>query len=109
MFVDTLIKLLLVHFLCDYPLQGDFLARAKNPNTPVPGVPWWQAMGAHCAIHGGGVYLVTGSVLFACAELFLHFFVDVKKCSCRLSYNQDQAIHIGFKVLIATLTVTQTL
>lgn len=36
-----------LHMLADYPLQGDFLAKAKNRRVPVPGVPWWQALGAH--------------------------------------------------------------
>lgn len=29
------------HALADYPLQGDFLARAKNRAAPIPGVPWF--------------------------------------------------------------------
>jgi hypothetical protein len=32
--------LLVVHALCDYPLQGGFLARGKNEINPIPGVPW---------------------------------------------------------------------
>lgn len=40
------------HFLCDYPLQGDFLSKAKNRVNPIPGVPWYQASGG---IHSAGV------------------------------------------------------
>jgi hypothetical protein len=34
--------LVAAHALCDYPLQGDFLARAKNRAAPIAGVPWYQ-------------------------------------------------------------------
>lgn len=66
--------MVVAHAVCDYPLQGDFLARAKNPTAPIPGVPWWWAMGAHAAIHAGGVFVVTGSVSVSLAE----FVIDRK-------------------------------
>jgi hypothetical protein len=49
------IALLAGHALADYPLQGDFLSKAKNRAAPIPGVPYWQALGAHVAIHGAFV------------------------------------------------------
>jgi hypothetical protein len=39
------IGLIAGHALADYPLQGDFLSRAKNRSAPIPGFPWWQAHG----------------------------------------------------------------
>ena len=30
--------LILCHFIFDYPLQGDFLAKAKNETAPIPAV-----------------------------------------------------------------------
>lgn len=38
---ETALMLLAGHALCDYPLQGDFLAKAKNRAAPLPGVPWY--------------------------------------------------------------------
>ena len=58
--IVMLAALIAAHAVCDYPLQGDFLAKAKNRTMPIPGVPWWQALGAHAAIHGGAVGLITG-------------------------------------------------
>ena len=55
--------LILCHFIFDYPLQGDFLAKAKNEKAPIPGVPWVHAMFAHTFMHAGAVTLVTGSWL----------------------------------------------
>lgn len=93
-----LFLLLFCHALADYPLQGDFLAKAKNRYAPIPGVPWWQALSAHSAIHAGFVTCVTGSVLLGVVEFVVHFLTDNAKCAGRLSYNQDQAIHVISKV-----------
>jgi hypothetical protein len=97
--VETLVLLLLGHLLADYPLQGDFLSRAKSAVNPIPGVPWWQAMSAHCGIQAGFVWLATGSVTLGALEFVVHFVTDDAKCRNRISYNADQAIHIGCKLL----------
>ena len=86
------------HALCDYPLQGDFLARAKNRTAPLPGVPWYQALGAHAIIHGGTVALLTGIPLLGLAEAAAHAFIDDLKCTGRIGFNTDQALHILCKV-----------
>lgn len=96
----TLFALLLVgHALADYPLQGDFLARAKNRTAPIPGVPWYQALFAHAAIHGGFVGVITGSVWLGLAEFVIHAAIDDAKCRGWISYNTDQALHIACKTL----------
>jgi hypothetical protein len=101
MFSLPMVAVLLIggHALCDYPLQGEFLSRAKNRTAPIPGVPWQQALGAHVAIHGALVALVTGLWWLAPAEAAIHWFTDDLKCRGRLTFNQDQAIHIGCKAL----------
>lgn len=99
-----LTKMLLLfagHALCDYPLQGDFLARGKNRFAPLPGVPWYQCLFAHALIHAGMVLLITGSFRFACAEMIIHAAVDYAKCAGQWTFNQDQAIHYICKVLWA--------
>lgn len=103
MMTEFLIPLLFWHALADYPLQGDFLAKAKNRTTPIPGVPWWQALTAHAAIHAGGVYVITGSVWMCIAEFVIHWLTDDAKCRGRLSFNADQSIHIACKVAWAII------
>lgn len=103
--MNRLLMLIAGHALCDYPLQGDFLSRAKNRANPLPGVPWYQALGAHAAIHGGMVAAVTGSTAMGVAETLIHAITDDLKCSGRLSYNQDQAIHLACKALWWTLSL----
>ena len=87
------------HAIADYPLQGDFLAKAKNRTAPIPGFPWWQALGAHAAIHGGFVALITGIWWLFFAEAAIHWLTDDAKCRGKISLNTDQAIHIACKVV----------
>lgn len=98
-FVVLLGILLFFHFLADYPLQGDFLAKAKNHVTPIPNVDWRQALFAHSFIHAGFVFLATGQILFFFGELIAHAYIDYKKNAGDLTFNQDQFLHIGLKVL----------
>jgi hypothetical protein len=99
----TLGALLVGHALADYPLQGDFLAKAKNRTEPISGVPWWQALGAHAIIHGGIVAAITKRPELGLAEAVVHAITDDLKCRGKLSFNQDQAIHAGCKLLWALL------
>lgn len=91
------------HALCDYPLQGDFLAKGKNHTAPISGVPFQQCLGAHALIHAGMVLVVTESVSLAMAELAIHAATDYAKCDGKLTFNQDQAIHYGCKLLWSLL------
>ena len=131
--MGILTKLLLLfagHALCDYPLQGDFLAKGKNHRAPLPGVPWYQCLLGHALIHAGMVFLITRSLWFALAELVIHSLTDYAKCDGRFgnlpmtpgvqslspemqrimfgnkssfAFNIDQAIHYTCKVLWAVL------
>lgn len=102
----TLFGLMLAgHALADYPLQGDFLARAKNRAAPVAGVPWYQALGAHAIIHGGFVGIITGSPWLALAEVCIHAATDDAKCTGKIGFNTDQAIHVACKAVWAIVAV----
>lgn len=104
-FVELLLLLIAAHALADYPLQGDFLARAKNPLAPLPGVPWWHAMGGHAAIHGGFVGVITGVWWLGLLEFVAHFAIDTAKCYGKLDYDEDQATHIWCKLLWVLLVI----
>lgn len=96
--IETLIFLIGWHALADYPLQGDFLAKAKNPAAPLPNVPWWQALAAHSAIHAFGVMWITGMPALAVTEFFGHALTDYAKCKGEIGFNTDQAIHVAMKI-----------
>lgn len=104
-FFHLLILLVFAHFLADYPLQGDFLAKAKNRNTPVPGVPWQQAMTAHAGIHAGFVYVITMCWPMALLEFAFHWLIDDMKCRGELSFNSDQLLHLMCKAFWAAIVV----
>lgn len=100
----TIIFLMLVwHAIADYPLQGDFLAKAKNRLMPIPGVPWWQALSAHALIHAGGVFWITKSLTLAVLEFVSHFIIDTLKCSNKIGFNSDQALHVLCKIIWAAM------
>jgi hypothetical protein len=101
--VNRFLAMIAAHAVADYPLQGDFLAKAKNRTAPIPGVPWWQALGAHAIIHGGAVGLITRSPALGVAEAVVHAITDDLKCRGKLTYNQDQAIHVACKALWSVL------
>lgn len=89
--------MLVGHAIADYPLQGDFIAKAKNRRSPLPGVPWYQALGAHSIIHGGFVGIITGSLPLGITETFAHAISDDSKCNGKIGFNGDQFIHIATK------------
>ncbi|MEY5098077.1 MAG: hypothetical protein RJA36_796 [Pseudomonadota bacterium] len=98
------LSLLVAHAVCDYPLQGDFLAKAKNPAQPLPGVPWPWAMGAHAAIHAGAVAGAfawrcgpAAGLLFGVVEFAMHFAIDYAKCRGAIGFSFDQVLHVWCK------------
>lgn len=103
--IELFALMLAGHALADYPLQGDFLSKAKNHKSPIPGVPFYHALGAHSIIHAGFVGVITGSIWLAVAECVIHAATDWAKCDGRISYNTDQAIHAGCKLLWAIIAV----
>ncbi|MBZ9600750.1 DUF3307 domain-containing protein [Phyllobacterium chamaecytisi] len=102
------LMLFAAHALADYPLQGDWLSKAKNHKLSlVPGETIWpMALAGHAAIHALLMLLVTGSVIIAFAELVCHTVIDYAKCDGRLTYNQDQLLHVACKAVWLVLIVS---
>ncbi len=90
------------HAAGDFPLQGEYLSKMKNPGS---GPDWRLHMRAHCAIHGAIVGLVTGSLALGLLEYWIHFRTDVRKCEGRISYRRDQEIHLACKLAWALACV----
>ena len=101
--LEMLLLLLAAHCLCDYPLQGDFMAQGKNRNTHVGRDIWHMILPAHAAIHAGAVLLVTGSVVAFIVEFLSHSAIDYLKCENKITFAQDQAAHVVVKFLILLL------
>lgn len=97
--IEVFLLLVFAHFLADYPLQGEFLAKGKNHKSPIPGVPFYHPLIAHAAIHGGFVGIITGSALLGVLEALIHTLIDYLKCDGQISYHVDQVLHILCKVI----------
>ncbi|MEM7411181.1 MAG: DUF3307 domain-containing protein [Myxococcota bacterium] len=103
--------LLAAHALCDFALQGEVMGRGKSrrkaleqpprPDDDFP--PWYYWLAAHGLIHGGAVALLTGSLFLGVLETVLHTAIDHLKCERKLSFDQDQALHVGCKLLYVFL------
>ena len=97
--------LLCTHFLLDFGIQGDFVAKFKarvvdgNNN-----ILWKWVLTAHAAAHALPVLLLTKSVLLGLLMFVSHFIIDFFKCEQKINFNQDQTLHIFIIAVIATLS-----
>ena len=99
------------HAVADFPLQGSFLAKAKNRHSDIShylgegasSKIWLHAMTAHSLIHAGAVWLITGSFALAMIELVAHWFIDYIKCEGWIGFNTDQFLHYLCKIIYAML------
>lgn len=113
--LTTLLWLLLGHFVADYALQSDFMAKAKNRNRKLdpatippgqtPQAVWPWVLTAHASVHAAAVGLVTGSPLLALGELVVHWAIDYGKCENLYGIHQDQALHLATKVVWVALII----
>lgn len=95
--ITLLLLLLFAHALADFPLQGDFLARAKQRAYPSM-IPAWYALATHSLIHAGFVLWLTDSIALFTVEFVAHWVIDKAKVDKRISFLTDQALHIACKV-----------
>ncbi len=92
-----------IHALADFPLQGDYIAKQKTRSQADNNSTWIIALTAHCVIHAGGVWLVSGSLAFGFAELVLHSLIDIGKGEEKFGLVADQMMHVSCKLAYALL------
>jgi hypothetical protein len=100
--LQALFFLFAAHSVCDYALQGDFMARVKDQRSG-SGIPWAWPLTSHAAIQALGVFLVTSSPVFAAFELAAHWVIDYNKSAGRYGFGIDQSLHVACKVLIVVV------
>ena len=94
--------LLVGHAVADFPLQAGPMAAEKCRRSPTylqRDVPWYYWLTAHAVIHGGAVYIVTGSLFLALLETAVHWFIDLAKCEGYTNIHVDQLLHVMCKVV----------
>ena len=105
--ITLFVTLLCTHFLLDFAIQGDFVAKYKarivdDSNN----VMWKWVLTAHAASHTLPVLLLTQSVLLGMVMFVSHFVIDFLKCEQKINFNQDQTLHI---LVIAAITAASIL
>ena len=99
--------LLCTHFLLDFAIQGDFVAKYKARIVEgSDNVIWKWVLTAHAASHTLPVLLLTQSVLLGLIMFISHFIIDFLKCEQKINFNQDQTLHI---LVIAVVTASSIL
>jgi len=101
------------HALCDFPLQGRFIAIAKNRHADLseyfggwpPKHVWVHVLSAHSLIHAGGVWLISGSVVLGLAEFVLHWLLDFGKSENLTSFHTDQMLHYLCKIIYVAILI----
>ena len=75
----------LKHFVCDYPLQNQYMLGKMQATG------WKLPLAAHAAVHSLATYIITmyfvgpfTAILFALADFIIHFTVDRIKASPKL-------------------------
>lgn len=100
-FIGLPVSMIGMHFVCDFPLQGNYLSSMKDPKRLNAKPQWWIFMTAHCSIQAFGVYLFTGGNSFvpAFAEFIAHFIIDYFKAKRKVTFLEDQIAHIFCKLV----------
>lgn len=96
------------HALADYPLQGQFLALGKHRSKWVDEKgrakhTWMYCLLVHSLIQSAGVWLVSGSIVFALIEFGLHLAIDFGKSRAKYGLLVDQSLHYLCKALYVVL------
>ena len=98
-------QFLVGHALADYVLQREIMAISKSRHAEIhktagKGFPgWYYWLISHALVHGGIVFLISGSWILGVVETVLHFIIDFSKCEHWISLHVDQALHILCKAV----------
>lgn len=96
--LDSLILLVLAHFVCDFVLQSDRMAKEKVPGSDLTlSWQWWLA--AHASTHGLAVAVISGFPILGVAEMAAHAGIDWLKGRFRFALALDQSMHLACKAL----------
>ena len=105
--ITLFVTLLCTHFLLDFAIQGDFVAKYKARIVDEKENVFWKwVLTAHAASHTLPVLILTQSVLLGLVMFISHFVIDFLKCEQKINFNQDQTLHI---LVIAAITAASIL
>ena len=96
------------HFLADFPLQGDHIAKTKNrhyspdyiPEGQKPTPIWFYSLTAHAMIQGLMVFLITQRLDLTLYQIITHWVIDFMKCENWINPHIDQLFHYSVLLTI---------
>ena len=89
--MEMLFKLILCHFVGDYVLQNDFIAKTKGTN-------WWHLI-ANCFLYSLPFYFAFGFCWQIGVIIGTHFIIDALNKAKWLDYAEDQVIHLAMMLI----------
>lgn len=96
--INTFIFMVAIHFIADFPFQGDWLGTKKGKS--------WELMTYHCLIYSG-TFVVFGGVetVYAAAIFVSHMVIDPLRARWHFikSIWLDQLLHIATIALLVSL------
>ncbi len=106
---QVLFALLCGHALVDFSLQTEWIAKNKNRHAIPSGyvralhgpmqTVWPHVLTAHALMHGGAVWLATGSTMMGVYETIAHWLIDFGKCERWYGIHADQGLHVACKLV----------
>lgn len=97
--VTMFVLLVAIHFIADFPFQGDYLANNKGKS--------WEAMFYHCAVYTATFILFAHVSLLSALFIFVtHFIIDNLKARYKVikSIWFDQILHV---IILCIICVTK--
>ena len=97
-------QFLVGHALGDFAFQREIMAKSKSRHAQIyktapPNFPgWYYWLFSHALVHGGFVFLISGSALLGVVETVLHTIIDFSKCEHWINLHVDQALHMLCKL-----------
>jgi len=97
------------HAIADFVLQPDAMGYGKNRNSDAQSTKgalfphWYYWMTSHALVHGGAIYLITGSATLGLIETVVHWIIDFCKCEGWFNIHIDQTLHIACKLIYCLL------
>lgn len=107
--LPLLFQMLIGHAVADFVMQPKAMGFGKNRNnmqqTKADSVfpRWYYWMTAHALVHGGAVYIISGSAWLGLIETILHWCIDFAKCERWINLHVDQMLHIVCKLVYCLL------
>ena len=112
-FIEILFMMLFLHFLGDFSLQSDAMAKGKNRHRMPENIPegqkikkvWFYWLSAHAFIQGGIIFIFFPVLWIVLLEVVFHFILDFMKCDNITNPHIDQAFHFLLRIVYTIILV----